>query len=93
MAVERTKITYRNGAYYVDRPNWDGGEVVTYSDYAALEVENAALKEALAEAAGILEDIAEPAKVDMSVSAPTLWARAIAAARRARALTQDGRAG
>lgn len=37
--VERIKVSYRNSAYYVDRPNWDGGDVVMAADFAELEAE------------------------------------------------------
>jgi hypothetical protein len=28
------KVSYRNGSYYVDRPNWDGGDVVSLEEIA-----------------------------------------------------------
>ena len=34
---ESIKITWRDGTYYVDRPNWDGGEVTLLSDYVHLD--------------------------------------------------------
>lgn len=50
----------------------------------------AELEEGLLESAGVLEDIADPAKVEATVSVQHLWARAITSARRARALlTKD----
>lgn len=35
--VPRTRLTYRDGAYYVGAPNYEPGEVVTDSDAAKLE--------------------------------------------------------
>jgi len=33
MTAERIQVTWRDGAYYVNKPSWDGGEVVMASDY------------------------------------------------------------
>lgn len=48
--VEAIKVTYRDGAYRVDRPNWEGGEVVPLSDYATLERQIADLRAELVKA-------------------------------------------
>jgi hypothetical protein len=37
----RIKITWRDGAYYVSEPAWDGGEVVPASDHDALAAQMA----------------------------------------------------
>jgi hypothetical protein len=42
--VKRIKITWRDGAYYVSEPAWDGGEVVPASDYDALAAQMAGLR-------------------------------------------------
>ena len=73
---------------------WDdeGTEYVRADLHDALLDRNAALQQRLEELEArtrecceVIKDIAEPAKVDASVSVQVLWARAIAASRRARA--------
>jgi len=43
MPMKTINITYRNGAYYVSEPNWDGGEVVMASELDRLRTSNAQL--------------------------------------------------
>ena len=47
-SVERIQITWRDGAYHVSKPAWNGGEVVQAEDYDRLYCNDLRLRRVIA---------------------------------------------
>lgn len=85
---ELRRIENRSAQIEVYRQAFDERIAIAESRASSAEETVRELRDGLEQCASILEDIAEPKKMDMSVSSQHLWARAIEAARRARSLTE-----